>query len=250
MLIVMTGFIMPSYPRYLILNDGDKFHVTWQCHNNSWFLEEEWAKKLYYDFLLKWKDKYGVSIYSYNFMNSHPHLAGKTNRKEGISNLMRRINSKFAKGYNKRHSRKGQVIMDRFKSPVIQTDRHLLNVMAYFDLNPVRAKIVNHPKDYKWTSYHYYAYGKDDPLITPAPSFLALADTNEERRKIYIEMVEVLIYQGLEKKDYSRIIFIGNPDWVENNYSKLKIWSRNSYLEWKNRIPIDYECRNNELTQQ
>lgn len=231
---------MPSYPRYLIIHDGSTFHLTWQCINFSFFLKDDWAKKLYYDLLLEWKDAYGVSIYAYNLMDNHPHLAGKTVRKEGISDLMRRINCKFAKEYNKRNKRRGQVVMDRFKSPNIQTDEYLLNVMTYLDLNPVRAKKIKHPRQYKWTSYHYYAYGKKDPLITPAPSYLGLADTDKDRQRIYREMVDILIEEGLRKEDYSVVHFIGDPDWVRSNQKGLTEWFRDRYLEWKERTPINY----------
>ena len=58
--------------------------------------------------------------------------------------------------------------MDRFKSPRIQDDRHMLTVMTYSDLNGVRAGKDKSPEESKWSSYAYYAYGKVDPLITPA----------------------------------------------------------------------------------
>lgn len=231
---------MPSYPRYKIIYDGSSFHLTWKCNNNSWFLKDEWAKKFYYDLLVKWKDFYGVSIHSYNLMDNHPHLVGKTIRKEGISHLMRRVNCLFAKKFNKKNNRRGQVIMDRFKSPSIQSDEHMLTVMIYVDLNPCRAKKVKHPKEYKWTSFHYYAYGKKDPLVTPAPSYLALADNDKDRRKIYIEMVEALLNDGLKKENYSSVHFIGDPSWVKNNYDSLKDWFKEKYLSWRDGPSFDY----------
>ena len=131
--------------------------------------------------------------------------------------------------------------MDRFKSPNIQSDEHMLNVMTYLDLNPCRAGKVKHPSKYKWTSYHYYAYGKKDPLITPAPTYLGLADTAKERQKIYREMVEGLIDDGMKKEDYSVTYFIGDPDWVKSNHDGLKDWFRERYLAWKHGPPkIDY----------
>ena len=238
---------MPSYPRYLIVYDDATFHLTWQCHNQEWLMKDEWAKKFYYDQLLEWKDFYGVSIHAYNFMDNHPHLVGNTIKKEGISDLMRRINCNFAKEYNRRTHRKGQVVMSRFKSPTIQTDEHLLNVMVYVDLNPCRAGKVKHPKNYKWTSYHYYAFGKDDPLITPAPTYLGLGRDDEERQRIYTEMVEDLIEDGLKKKDYSAVHFIGDPDWVKDNCGSLQNWFKERYLAWRDGPRKDYHDTSNFL---
>lgn len=214
---------MASYPRYLIISDHCTFHVTWQCHNQTWLMKEDWVKKFYYALLLKYKDRYGVKIHSYCFMDNHPHLTGTLASKEQFSSFFRLINSMLAKAINKRNKRRGQVVMDRFKSPRIETDRHLLEVMAYIDLNPFRAKKVKHPKEYRYNSYSYYAYGKKDPLIDPPDTYLALGTTDLSRQKVYREMVEFVIERdGRKKKNFSKTLFIGNPDWVVKNYRQLK----------------------------
>lgn len=203
--------------------DGATFHVTWRCHNRSWLLKDDAAKQLYYDLLLKYKDRYGVTIYSYSFMSNHPHLTGKATTRVGLSALMQTVNSQFAKKINKVKRRCGQVVMDRFKSPVVQTDDELIKVMTYGDLNANRASMVSHPREYRWSSYHCYAHGRPDPLITPAPSYLALGNTDEERRKAYRMMVDAIVEQdNLEKRDYSTRLYIGDPDWVRARYDELR----------------------------
>jgi putative transposase len=212
---------MPYLPRYHIIFDDAFFHVTWQCHNRDWLLRWDWAKELYYDLLLKYKDKYGIQIYSYCFMDNHPHLSGKLGNKEEFSAFFRIVNSMFARIVNKRLKRRGQLVMDRFKSPQIQDDEHLLTVMAYIDLNPYRAGKVEHPRANKWSSFSYYAYGGEDKLLTPAPSYLALAEKDASRQKIYREMVgELMLYK--RHLDISHTYFIGNPEWVIKKYTELK----------------------------
>ena len=216
---------MAYLPRYAIIWDGAIFHVTWQCHNKSWLLKYSWAKQLYYDLLLKYKDQYKVCFFSYHFMDNHIHLSGKIlGTKEEFSSLFKIVNSRFAKESNKQLKRKGQVVMDRFKSPCIQSDTALLAVMTYQDLNSYRAKKVNHPKEYRWSSYHFYAYGKKDPLLTPAPSYLAMGNTDLERQQAYRKLVkEILEKEGFQKKDYSEKCYIGDPDWVLKRSRELKI---------------------------
>ena len=156
-------------------------------------------------------------------MDNHPHLTGQTLQADGISRLMKTVNSLFAKKINKLEKRYGQVIMDRFKSPVIQTGESLVAVMIYTDLNSFRAGMVKHPKDYRWSSYHYYADGKPDPLITPSPGFLELASTIEGCRKKYKEMVdEIVKEETVQKQDYSSVLYIGDPDWVKDRYERVK----------------------------
>ncbi|HBF12075.1 MAG TPA: transposase [Deltaproteobacteria bacterium] len=228
---------MPSQPRYLIIDDASTFHVTWQCHNKDWLLKFNWAKQIYYRLLLKYKDRYGVLIYSYCFMSNHPHLTGFCQNKELFSDFFRIVNSQFARIINKQLGRRGQVVMDRFKSPKIETDEDLLKVMTYIDLNPKRARMTEHPKDYAWTSFHYYAYGKEDPLITPAPSYLALGFNSKERQNAYLELVEnVLKNDWKEKKPYSSMPFIGNPDWVLKKNLQLRASVQSAKVSWKERF--------------
>jgi len=206
----------------MIVEDGSTFHVTWQCHNQDWLLKEDWAKNLYYHLLLKYKLRYGIKIHSYSFMDNHPHLTGTMTSKKAFSAFFRVVNSLFAKAINKRFKRKGQVVMDRFKSPRIETDKDLLQVMAYIDLNPFRARKVNHPKEYQFSSYGYYAYGKEDPLIDPPDTYLAMGKNPENRQNAYREMVEFILKKdGNTKKNYSTTHFIGNPVWVIKKYRRL-----------------------------
>lgn len=227
-------FGMPSSPRYLIICDDSYSHVTWQCHNKNWFLQWDWAKEFYYKLLLKYKDRFGVDIYSYNFMDNHPHLTGHLKSKEQFSALFRLINCLFAKKINKHLGRRGQVVMDRFKSPMIESDEHMLNVMGYIDLNQYRARKVIHPRQNDWSSYRYYAFGEKDPLITPSPSYFTLGSTDEERQKEYRDMVEALI-ANKEQLNITHTYFIGNPDWVIKKYGELKAALKEKILQKRNR---------------
>lgn len=225
---------MPSQPRFAILEDRSTFHVTWQCHNHDWLLGEAWAKELYYQLLLRYKARYGVELYSYCLMDNHPHLSGKLRDLKSFSDFFRLVNSRFARLYNQRMNRRGQVVMDRFKSPRIQTDADLLKVMLYIDLNPKRAGKARHPRANEYSSFRYYAYGKDDPLLTPAPSYLELGKTPKRRQKCYQAMIaEILKNDWKEKRPYSSTPFIGNPDWVKLKIEELKSIRRERYRLWK-----------------
>lgn len=227
---------MAYLARHDILYDGACFHLTWQCHNGSWFLKEDWAKQLYYDLLCKYKDRCGVEIYSWSFMDNHPHLTGRTKTVDGISRLMQTVNSQFAKTINKKRKRRGQVVMDRFSSPPIQSDRDLLKVMTYVDLNAPRVAKVGHPREYRWCSYRYYACGEADPLITPSPSYLTLGNTEEERQRAYREMVDAIVAEeGLEKRHYSSMRAIGDPAWVRARYEELKAIQREKRIAYLKR---------------
>ena len=63
--------------------------------------------------------------------------------------------------------RKGFFWGDRFKSVIVQEGRTLVNLLAYVDLNPIRAGIVKKPEDYRWSSLgHHIQTGNRDELLS------------------------------------------------------------------------------------
>ena len=73
-----------------------------------------------------------------------------------LSELVKDIKQGFSRYYNRRHNRKGFFWGDRFKSVIVQEGRTLINLLAYVDLNPIRAGIVKRPEDYRWSSLGYH----------------------------------------------------------------------------------------------
>ena len=79
--------------------------------------------------------------------------------REKLSNLsefVREIKVGFARYYNRRHNRRGYFWGDRFKSVIVEKGETLINCLAYIDLNPLRAGLVDHPEEYRWNSLGYH----------------------------------------------------------------------------------------------
>ena len=83
-----------------------------------------------------------------------------------LSEFVKDIKQAFARYYNKKRNRKGYFWGDRFKSLVVQEGRTLVNLLAYIDLNPIRAGIVKRPEEYRWCSLGYHIQtGNKDQLL-------------------------------------------------------------------------------------
>ena len=68
--------------------------------------------------------------------------------------LMRELKQRFTIWYNHKHANQGTIWAARYKSLLVEdSPESLTRVAAYLDLNPVRAKIVEDPKDYRWCGY-------------------------------------------------------------------------------------------------
>jgi len=70
-----------------------------------------------------------------------------------LSLYVKEVKERFSRWYNRKHDRVGTVWSGRFKSVLVEDGEALRTMAAYIDLNPVRAGIVEDPKDYRWCGY-------------------------------------------------------------------------------------------------
>ena len=84
---------------------------------------------------------------------------------------------------------------------MIGADDYLLSCMRYIELNPVRANMVEHPAQYRWSSYACNALGVDNAIIKPHGLYLSLAGTAEKQQAAYRSLFDASI-----KKDELNLI--------------------------------------------
>ena len=212
---------VPRTPRRFLVDLGSSNHCTWRSHNYSRVLEEDAAKRVFLALLGKYAPRHGILIRSYCLMGTHPHVVVVATRGQiEFSRFWKVVNQLFARWYNRQQeSRRGQVVTQRMKSPLIQPDsngRHILTVMRYGDLNPVRAGLVRSPKDYSWSSYRHYAFGEPNPLIDDEPEYLALGRTPAQRRTAYQHLFALSVSSALRvrRPDLVDAAFFGDAGWT------------------------------------
>jgi putative transposase len=75
-------------------------------------------------------------------------------RMSDVSEFMKAVKQRFSVWYNRSHQRYGTLWAERFKSVLVEGHGNPLQTMAaYIDLNPVRAGIVDDPKNYRFCGY-------------------------------------------------------------------------------------------------
>ena len=108
-----------------------------------------------------------------------------------LSEYVKEIKQSFTRVYNKKRGRKGTFWAERFKSVIVEKGETLINCLAYIDLNPVRAGLVDRPEDYRWSSlgYRFRSSHKEEFLSWN----LGLKEYNvkspKERLRLYREFV-------------------------------------------------------------
>ncbi|MBA3384136.1 MAG: transposase [Actinobacteria bacterium] len=95
----------------------------------------------------------GWETYGFCLMTNHYHFVLQT-REANIAAGMHRLNSRWARRYNRRYLFTGHVFERRYSSTLVTTDEQLLGAIRYVLLNPVRAGMCDHPSEWEWSSYN------------------------------------------------------------------------------------------------
>jgi putative transposase len=110
-------------------------------------------------------DTFGVECWDFCVMPTHYHLALYP-REPNLSQAIHQLNSVYAIWWNATHSTVGHVFQGRFKDQIVQREGYLEALCRYIARNPVRAKLVDHPAKWPWSSYGSTAG------LRPNPGFL------------------------------------------------------------------------------
>lgn len=134
--------------------------------------------------------KHGVAVHAYVLMNNHFHLLATPSTPEGLPQMMQAVGRRYVQYFNRRHARTGTLWEGRYRSTVLQAERHLLPCMVYMDLNPVRAGLVVQAVDYPWSSYAHWLGLRNDRLLAPHALYWALGNTPFAREAAYAALVQ------------------------------------------------------------
>ena len=228
---------MPRTAR--IAPSGHVYHVLTRGNNRQDVFRDEVDFRKYLELLLHYKEKYHFKMYHYVLMTNHVHLVIEPTEDGGnLSEIMKGVNLAYAQHYKRRYSHTGHFWQDRYKSIIISKDDYLLACGSYVELNPVRAKIVDDPMKYPWSSYRVYAYGKKNVIVDEHPVYTQLSKDERERRKKYREFTKDML-KGKEamKGQMDKRMVYGSEGFVEKIKGKYKIQElinpKGRQIEWR-----------------
>jgi REP element-mobilizing transposase RayT len=169
---------------------GAVYHITSRGNEKKPIFKDERDREIFLDTLSQVDKRYNWLCHAYCLMNNHYHLIIET-PDGNLSAGMRQLNGVYTQAFNKRHNRVGHLFQGRYKAILIQKDSHLLAVCRYVVLNPVRAKAVKKPYQWKWSSYQATAgIGKPHPCLTTEWILNQFGSTRRIAEKAYRKFVE------------------------------------------------------------
>jgi putative transposase len=199
---------MARLPRLYL--EGCAQHVIQRGNNREACFYDEADYKAYLSFLAEAAEKYQVSIHAFVLMTNHVHLLATPSSEQGISRMMQALGRKYVQYFNFSYGRTGTLWEGRYKSTLVDSERYLLTVYQYIELNPVRAGMVQHAAEYTWSSYRHNGVGKRVRLITEHSEYQRLGKTDKIRQQQYR-----LLFQGkMEERDVTAIRAATNKSWV------------------------------------
>ena len=174
---------LPSYPHHVIQRGNNRQPIFLAAKDYAVFLE----------CLREAKRKCHARLYAYVLMTNHVHLLAEPEHEGDLRRFMQSVGRRYVRYINDTYERTGTLWEGRFKGAIVNRDEYLIMCSRHIELNPVRAGIVRHPREYRWSSYHGRAMGRPDPLLDEDPWYVTLGDSPQARAEVYAKWRETSV---------------------------------------------------------
>jgi putative transposase len=199
---------MPRQPRFFVA--GEMQHVIQRGNNRAPIFAGKQDYRFFLDCLIKACVVHGVSVHAYVLMTNHLHLLATPMHELSLPRTLQSVGRRYVQFFNSAYRRTGTLWEGRYRASVVDSERYLLTCMRYIEMNPVRVGMVEHPRDYPWSSHHANAWGVSDPLVTAHELYCRLSRSVMERQQTYRELFRL----PLPTTDVQTIREATNKNWA------------------------------------
>jgi len=172
--------------------------------------------KTYLAYLSEYKERYHFHLYAYALMKNHLHLLLEVEQIP-LFRIMHVLQFRYARYFNTRYGKVGHLFQGRYKAILCDKDDYLLALVRYIHINPIRAKLVDDPERYPWTSHVIYLGKEKHDLIDQDLVLAQLSKNRSAARRAYLRFV----LQGLEaghQEQYYKVKdqrYLGEEEFIE-----------------------------------
>jgi putative transposase len=154
---------MPRISRAVAV--GYPHHITQRGNYQQHVFEEERDYKQYLQWFKEYSKKYSLKIWAYCLMENHVHFVCVPMEEDSLARTFNTLHMRYSQYFNKKKKVTGHLWQGRFYSSSLD-ERHLYAAIRYVENNPVRAKIVEQPHRYRWSSAKAHVYREIDQILT------------------------------------------------------------------------------------
>jgi putative transposase len=126
-----------------------------------------------------------VAVHGFVCLATHFHLVVTPGAPQSLGRMMKEVDGRYARYFNRTYARTGPLWNGRYRSFVIDTELYWLTCLRYVEQNPVKAGIVTAADSYRWSSYAAHAFGNGVGWLADHPVYQALGNTAEKRQLAY-----------------------------------------------------------------
>jgi putative transposase len=171
-----------------VMFSGIALHVRQRGNDRHDCFREEGDRLVYLSALRALCERWKCALHAYCLMTNHVHLLLTPEGEGNPSMLMRDLGRTYVRYFNDRHGRTGTLWEGRFQSCLVESPAYVIACYRYVEENPVRAGMVGHAIDYRWSSYGANAAGMRDESLRPHCEYLALSESEVLRRNAYASL--------------------------------------------------------------
>ena len=167
-------------PRRIYLPDISA-HVMQRGNNKKAIVHDDQDREVFLDLLEKAAERFDLAVHGYVVMPNHYHLLATPEYETSLPRAIQELAGNYCQFFNRRYGRMGTIWNGRYKPLLIPDERYWLTCLRYIEQNPVRAKIVDSPELYRWSSYEWHAHRTGTSWLSDHPVFDSLGATVAER---------------------------------------------------------------------
>ena len=147
-----------------IIIKGLPHHVTQRGNYQQVIFSNRQDRSRYLALIQKYAREFKTEILAYCLMLNHVHFVAIPHEKECFSKTFSVAHMRYSHYYNAKQKTKGHLWQGRFYSCVLD-EHHTLAAIRYIERNPVRARLVDKPWEWEWSSAATHTYGKKSAII-------------------------------------------------------------------------------------
>ena len=203
--------------------EGAFYHITARGNERKRIFFGKGDYDKFKEYLLEAQDKYGYRLHCYVLMGNHYHLVIETPN-GNMNKVLHYINGSYANYINRKRNRSGHLLQGRYKGILVDRDAYLLELSRYLHLNPVRAKIVERPEDYRQSSYRSYVKTQKEAIVTTDLILGMVSEDGKTARRGYREYVEKGVAEEVRNplEDVYGGVILGSRGFIKQALGTLK----------------------------
>jgi putative transposase len=154
----LARVVIPGVPHHVTQRGNGRMRTFFGPHDYA----------LYRDLLAEHCRAANVEVWAWCLMPNHVHLILVPHDVDGLRRALSQVHRRYAGMIQTRRKRTGHFWQGRFGA-VPMDEAHLYTALRYVALNPVRARLVKRPQDWRWASTRAHLSGKADGVTVLAP---------------------------------------------------------------------------------